>query len=117
MIRKYKFYNKKQADRVLWTIYKRIKSKEAVVRLVRKLGDNTWAALDFTDDDAIITIQHDKPIVDCFIHEYLHMIYVGSPESEILRREEEIVSLLSRIQIENLFRRLSTLIRHKLVER
>ncbi len=117
MIRKYKFYNKKQADRVLWKIYKRIKSKEVVVRLERYLGKDIWAALDFTEDDAIITIQHDKPIVNCFIHEYLHLIYVGKPESEILRRELELVSLLSRTQIENLVRRLSTLIRHKVVER
>jgi len=117
MIKKYKYYTKKQADRTLWLIYKRIKIKEVVVRLDRTLFKTAVACLDIEYEDSIITINPDHPIVDSFIHEYLHLIYWGKKEAEILRREEELVSLLSNVQIENLFRRLSTLIRHKPLKR
>ena len=113
MIRKYKYYTKEQVNQQLKLIYKRIKTKESVVRLDKDLDKKIAARLDFEYEAAVITINPKYALIDCFVHEYFHLIYFGHPEKEILRREEEFVSLLSNIQMENLLRRLSTLVRHK----
>ena len=114
MIKKYKYFTKKQANRILWKIYKRIKDKEVVVRFdssIAKTKPKLDAWLSVTEKGTMIIIHPDSSIIGSFVHEYLHIIYCDAEEKEILRKEKELISLWSDRQLENLLSKLTKLIR------
>lgn len=103
-----------QSNRILWRIYDRIKMKEVVVRFDSSIGRSkpkldAW--LNTTGHDTMIIISPDSVIIDSFVHEYLHILYCGSSERDIITMEKELISLWSDRQKENLICRLTELIR------
>lgn len=105
------YFNKAQADRCLWRIYRRIALGEVVVRLNRDTEKMVAATLDIGEEDAVITINPNDPIIDCFMHEYLHIFFHDAKESVIERMEKELMSHWTDRQLETLLRRLVKLVR------
>jgi len=113
-----KYFTKTQADRCLWRIYKRIQDEEVVVRLDSKIKP-LHATLTYDDEGCpIFTINPQKQIIHCFVHEYLHIFFGVDNEDEnkienmILDMEQELVNeYWSDRQLENLLMKLTSLIR------
>lgn len=113
-----KYFIKAQADRYLWKIYRRIQEEEVIVRLDSNI-EPLHATLTYDDNSCpIITINPQKQIIHCFVHEYLHIFFGVDDEDEdkienmILDMEQELVNeYWSDRQLENLLKRLTELIR------
>lgn len=113
-------FTKKQADRLLWKLYKHINNKTARIRLDRSIApDHGWL---FYEKPNKIIINPDKQIIHCFVHEYLHIFYPNKHhyltqndyENWILEMEDELVNHhWSMRQLENLLKRASKLIRFR----
>jgi len=112
-----KYFTQKQANRYLWKIYKRIQDEEVIVRLDSTI-EPLHATLTYDDGCPIFTINPQKQIIHCFVHEYLHIFFGVDNEDEdevenmILEMEAELVNeFWSDRQLENLLIRLTGLIR------
>jgi len=127
MKKRIKFFTKKQADRLLWRIYDRIKKEECVVKLDRSIApDHAHLYIGKKPSETTITINPDKQIISCFVHEYLHLFYNDdfAPYSYLTKKEYEDMILdmewelinehWSMIQLERLLKRLTHLIGKKI---
>lgn len=109
---KYRYFDKKRADRCLRCIYSRIKQSEVIVHLDRRINKANSAELAISETGrALITINPDEKIINCFIHEYLHIFYMEAKEKAIMTMEKELMSLWTDRQLENLLSRLTVLLR------
>jgi hypothetical protein len=100
--------SKKQADRILHRLYKRIKDREVNIILRKEI--HPWCGIWHTETGTII-LNPRQPMVATFVHEYLHILFPDKPERWVYAMCIQLRELWTNRQWENLFRVVSELVR------
>jgi len=118
-MKKRRNFSKKQANRLLYRLYRNIKDKTARVTLDNKIPVQAYC---YYDKPNRIILNPDHQIISCFVHEYLHIFYDNEDynlsdddyENWILEMEDELVNHhWSMRQLENILKRIGSLVRFK----